>query len=478
MQQTKLRFLVFLLLIAIAVMAGSVFFKNKHSDRQNKFNVILIVVDALRADHLSCYGYNRDTSPNIGKFAKEGVLFKNAFSQGPQTLMAIPSLFTSLYPKVIRVYKEDLPLADKFQTLPEVLNKYGYKTAAIVGPQLKGISNFGQRFQLFDMVEGFERSRSASYMTNRAIDWLDKNYSQPFFLYIHYLTVHTPYRLPEHYKNIFWDGQKGLIDEKDKEALINSISQEINGNFLHSFPTYEPSLALEYIISQYDGGVKFQDDQISVLLQRLKELGLSNNTLVVFTADHGEELLDHGQFFHGRSLYDELIHVPLIIRLPGVIPQGAVVTNLVGHIDIMPTILNILNIPVGDVIMQGISLMPLLNKKNNASYHVRDNGLFSESYLGEKIAVRTKEWKFVEKYDLNIGSFFDELYNLKRDPKETDNISDRFPDKVMFFKNRLKKYVSSCEKIRREILGDNFIEKKVILKEDVKKTLKSLGYLE
>src|SRR3989338_2613155 len=223
--------IIFLILIVILYLG---LFSKLSFAKQDKLNVILIVADALRADHLSCYGYSRNTSPNIDKLAREGTLFMNAFSHGPATRVAMPSLFTSLYPGVHKVYRLGASLSNEFLTLPEILRAKGYTTIAFVGPQLEGISNFDQGFQIYETIgktkrdpPPFEHSFPITkIITKRALDWLENNHSQPFFLYIHYLDPHAVYLPPYPFNKLFW--QKRITKKMRKFSASFIAHKEYN----------------------------------------------------------------------------------------------------------------------------------------------------------------------------------------------------------------------------------------------------------
>lgn len=464
MLKTK-KIIFIILFLFTGILSTALFFKYQSNKNRKKINVILIVIDALRADHLGCYGYKRDTSLNIDKFAKEGILFSSAFSHGSATRISIPSIFTSLYPGVHGVFQLAMPLADEFITLPQILEKKGYATAAFGGPTLVTFSNFNQKFQFYYITPHQERKNIivAQHKTNKIINWLGQNYTHPFFLYIH-SSVHAPYNPPPPYDKIFYQ------EEVDKETklFIRTLKYEedIKDSHVNNFN-------LNYLLSQYDGKIRYVDEQIKVLLEELERLGLSKDTLVILTSDHGEGFLDHERLFHGYGLYEELIHVPLIMRLPGIIPQNKVIPNLVRHVDILPTILDILNIQSNNI-MQGINLLPCLREKDMPKLDAFSEINFEGRHL---TGIRTDKWKFIQAHDVMANTHSYELYDLENDPREINNLVEEKPKEASLFKARLRDYTFSCRKIRRSILGKDFIDKPVILDEETKEKLRSLGYI-
>jgi arylsulfatase A-like enzyme len=466
MSRTKLKIIVIIMLVALVSIGISLGIKNK----PKKFNIILIVVDALRADHLSCYGYNRDTSPNIDKFAKEGVLFTHAYSQGAATRISIPSIFTSLYPGVHGVFESGAPLRKEFITLPEILRKYNYITAAICGPVLNMFTNFDYRFDYYSVYRMTQEPnneflpptyRMTPSITQKVKKWLDTNGNLPFFLYVHFLDVHSPFSAPAPYETMFWNTE---IDEETKKCVRSSL------RFEGQYKKNSSGKFVDYAISQYDAEIRYVDEHIKLILQELDTKGLRDNTLVVIMSDHGEGLGEHGKFFHGPELYEEFIHVPLILRLPGIIPQGKGLDNLVRCIDLMPTILEILNINER-IVVQGISLMPIIKGKQI------NLPVFSESI--PKCIVRLNEWKLIEEKGNGVTSSVYELYNISEDPIETVNLIGEKPAVAKRLSHILSSYKLFNKKISEKILKEKYSDKLPSrLDKDKIDSIKSLGYLQ
>ncbi len=436
---------------------------------QGRFNVILIVVDALRADRLGCYGYSRDTSPNIDKLAKEGALFSQAFSHGAGTRIAVASLLTSFYPSVHQVYTLESSLEDRFVTLAEVLQENGFVTVAFAPDNVPASYNFFQGFDSF--YELPHSSDSAQKSTDKILAWLNQNRDsgKRFFIYAHYFGLHAPYIVPDPYERLFWQGP---VDGKMRD-FARRFARTKNYDPTRGGMIPEGAMA-GYLESQYDAKVRYTDDSLAELFKGLKALGLWDNTLIILTSDHGEELMDHGNFFHEQSLYDELIRVPLIMRLPKAIAENKTMPQMARHIDVMPTVLEMLNIYPSSP-MQGDSLLSLIRGKT-----VPEPDTFSEAhYSGEHLkAIRTDRWKLIETHDLGSRSYSYELYDLKSDPKEAGNLALRSLKALNLLQAQLKDYSVSCEKIRNSILGEGFEAKPVILDEETKEKLKSLGYVQ
>ncbi len=475
---------VIVLLIFCLAVAGYEFV---HPVRGRQPNVIFITIDALRPDHLGCYGYARPTSPNIDALAREGVLFNKAFSAAPYTIISVPSLLTGLEPGVHKVFDGATPLAASFSTLPQLLAHAGYRTAAFVSPTWAGLLSLSDRFEFFDFTslgeKGSGEDRHVFYfgrdeinpkINDKVLAWLRHNRSSPFFVYVHYLAVHAPYLPPSPYNRFFW---KDNISSRMEGLAVrfthignNSIDRADWQDVVSDRNTRA------FLISQYDGYIRYADTLIEALLKELERSGLARNTLVILTADHGEGFSEHGLFFHANSLYDELIHVPLIMRLPGVLPKGYVVPGIVRSIDIMPTILDILNIPC-DAKTQGVSLLPFARKGKVLLLDSFAEGIFRQRKEDLK-GIRTKDRSYIETYHELTGTYSYELYDVKDDPLETDNISSRRPAETALLKARLTDHDVSCAKLRDEIMGPGARVKRVNASAATTGTLKSLRYLQ
>ncbi len=449
---------------------------------EKKLNVILIVVDALRADHLGCYGYERDTSPVMDQLAEEGVLFNQAITQGSLTRISVASLFTSLYPSVHRVYELDAPLADEFITLPEILKKHGWATAVFAGLTLTSFSNFIDRFDesyvdtagaaLHEQPEWKNKYKVTPEITDHALEYLKKPRKRPFFLYIHYYDVHPPYVLPKPYNKIFW---KEKIGKELEDFVVTSFRKD---RWPHQdFACEVDSVPFRYILSQYDGSIRYVDDHIKMILGQLKRSGLSNNTLVIVTSDHGESFMEHGYFFHGDTLYDEVLRVPLIMRLDKRLEKKNTVNQLVRLIDVMPTILDILGIKE-NVFTQGQSLLPLIDGKEAPRKTSFSEAYFYSNGKGLIKGLRTDDRKFIETQYFKTNDHVYELYDLKNDPKEANDLINEMPREAEGYKKQLMDYTQECEKIRESILGPGHVEKPVIMDEETKERMRSLGYLQ
>lgn len=372
-------------------------------------NILFISVDALRADHLGCYGYRRQTSPNIDKLAREGVMFTQAISASSSTISSVPSTMTSLYPDAHGIWEFGDFLDPSIISLGGILRKNGFFTGIISAQLFPHLTSRGDFIS-----KKIKLDARANEITDWAINWLKKNKNKRFFLYLHYFDPHGPYTPPPPYDEMYL---KGRFYEKGMELPLLPRKR---GGF-GGIPGYQLQGGIKdkgYYIAKYDGEISFADAQIGRLINTLAETGLLYNTVIIITADHGESLGEHGYYFdHGAYLYDNLIKVPLIMYYSSFGSSNRIIDQQVSLVDIMPTILDIAKInPPGQAKFEGIGLMPLIS--SGGAYG--RTYIFSEYFEGgcQKFAIRGNGWKML--YDRGNGKY--ELYDLKSDPVESRNL--------------------------------------------------------
>jgi arylsulfatase A-like enzyme len=309
-------------------------------------NVVMIVIDTLRADHLGSYGYSRPTSPNIDALARESCLFENAVSQSSWTGPSIASLFTSMYPSQHGMVDFESSLGDALPTLAGVLRATGYTTLGVSAnftfiSQNKG---FSRDFDAFDVLsrppEPGEKAEiygtnsvAGGEVTERVFSLLAEERADPFFLYVHYMDPHSSYDPPAPFRDRFVADYDGPIDGSTEQL------QEIVRGELEIGPA-----DIEHLKSLYDAEVATVDAEVGRLLDHLRAIGAYEDSIVVLLSDHGEEFMDHGSFFHMFTLYREQIHVPLIFRKPGGLGGGTRVVSVVELVDVGPTVLELAGI--------------------------------------------------------------------------------------------------------------------------------------
>ncbi len=369
--------------------------------------VIIVDVDTLRADHLGCYGYHRDTSPNIDAFAAQTLFFEHAFSQAPNTPPSQASILSGLYPSSHgMVYDEDR-IPDEVVTLAEALLGHGLRTAGFHdGGYLRAIFGFGQGFELY------EDGRGGGLEVNgpRAIHWLREHADEDFLLFIHTYDTHTPYAPKPPYDSMFMEG---VPDPTPGFEPTTDLMEEIRLSKYTDTLLTLPDNDLAYAMALYDGEIRAVDTWFGEFWRVVRELGLDKRATVVFISDHGEEFQEHGSVLH-EKLYATVTHIPLMIRLPG----GRLarrIPEVVEALDLMPTLLELQGTSVPPAV-QGSSLVPLVLGQPNDLSHVA----FSESpFFGHRRAVAFGDYHllYTRKNDRK------ELYNLRVDPLEQHDVS-------------------------------------------------------
>ena len=433
-------------LLLLLMLNGLFYFHQIQMDGKG-LNVLFISVDTLRADHIGIYGYVRDTSPNIDKLAEEGTLFSQAFTQWPQTVGSLASILTSTYRHyhdVNRMWRDQL--SNDYVLLPEILKNAGYNTIGVT-PYLAVAHNFHQGFDTSVKTwQKFSKNYDAEEITEYAISWLKDNAGEKkFFMWLHYDDPHVPYKPPGPYNELYLDdkhynGSKRIQFNPGRHDRMRGISPRVRlGN--HD--------EVDYYVAQYDGEIRYMDESVGKLLDAIKTMGLSDNTMIIFTADHGESLGDHDFFFgHGLLPYDASFRVPLIVKIPDLKSKVKVLDRPVELIDIMPTILDVLNISVNKE-AQGKSLVPLMLGDSNA---------ISEFAFGEagvqktnhQRVIRTRKWKLIyipskAHQQIMLGMPF-ELYDIENDPNELNNLIEVETQVAEELKKELFRWMESTKR--------------------------------
>lgn len=306
-----------------------------------KPNVIIYLVDTLRVDHLGVYGYERDTSPELDRFARDAVVFDNAYSPTSWTKPACLSVLTGLNPPRHRAVTRPDTVSEEITLLSEYLQPNGYHTVGMItNPNLIPLWGFDQGYDAYLDIDATGKNSRADKVNESAFAQLDKRPDKPFFFYIHTMDPHGPLKPPPPYDTMFPRFSKraimpSLITEKTKRKAVKDA------------------------VSAYDGEIAYNDHHFGRLMERLKEDGLYDDALIVFVADHGEEFKDHGKGGHGHTLYQELVHVPMIIKLPGNELAGKRVEARVSLVDIVPTVLSCLNQSIPET-LDGVDILPLM----------------------------------------------------------------------------------------------------------------------
>jgi arylsulfatase A-like enzyme len=493
-----LRLAVALGVVAMVLLLGPLFYLERaHAVRapvrttwggvgqQDRPNVLFIVIDATRPDHLPMYGYSRQTAPSLSAFAKQGTTFTRAYAQGSSTRPSIATLFSSMYPAVHQVNFERDFLSDGFTLLPEVLKAAGYTTFAVssnanVSPTFGYAQGFDQ-FRVWktesalrltilgrvaeDLLGPTRLARllgerrdivpTADVITDITLEWIATQSQTPFFLYVHYIDPHFPYRPPAPWGASF-DHRKDparRAGDNDPVAVAAPDRREW----------------LARTLDQYDGEILYADHHVGRLLKSLDDQGVLKNTLVIVTADHGEEFLDHGGIGHGRTAYEEVLRVPLLMRWPGRIPAGTTYDGLVGLIDMMPTILGLVGVeqPPG---LQGANMAAPITKTGPAPAERR---LFAQvvSDTFRLDATLDARYKLV-RHVRGPEAGRDEVYDRERDPLERASLGPESAPALA-----LRRELDTFTRVVTQAASLVRREQAKTLDKDTERALRSLGYI-
>ncbi len=446
-----------------------------------RLNVVWIVIDALRADHMSCYGYEKETSPFLDQLAEGGFLFERALSQESYTLASAASYFTSNYPPATGVLY-DRPQLDaldwRFATVAEVLKDAGYATAAFVfNPHLQARFNFAQGFDRYDDTHPwyrekdptppYERWETGEKMLGKLRPYLDDQAQRPVFLYLHYRDVHGPYVPPPPYHETFLpEGYEPQVD------ILEHRGRELNWSLEHR----------DLYVSQYDGEILYTDVAIRNAFDLLAQHGIDlENTVVVVTSDHGEEFLekhpqDPGGWSHGRTLFLEQLHVPLILHVPEVGAPRRVDT-FVELVDIGPTVLDAVGLPLRPELgFRGRSLMSALRGEA-----LEARPVFAGGNRGRGVVV-SDDWSLYlweRDVKLNVAKFHDrpedtasstygeELFHLGDDPRQSRDVLDQHEETSQELREVLGEWLT------QELLGTGIVRE---VDAETARVLQQLGY--
>ena len=410
-----------------------------------KPNLVLLGVDSLRADHMSCYGYPRLTTPHIDRFAQSGTLFERTYSPHIPTTSAYSSMLTGrdCFGTQVVALRHKGPLRPEVKTLPELLKEAGYATTC-VGFSGNAASRGFDQYLNFPGWGSWNDGRSpkAENLNAVAIPELDRLVSQdqPFFLFLRHMDPHAPYLPPAPYERMFYHGNESDPSNKSMEPVMAFKP------FCDFFASWMPPgiSDKDYVIAQYDGAVAYMDAAIQTIFTALETHGILDDTIVALNGDHGETLYDHDCYFDHHGIYDVTLHVPLIIRYPAKVPAGRRVAGFNQHKDLVPTLLELAGVDAGGVEFDGRSLMPMA--RGEVASHA------SEFYLTEctwmrKHGWRTPEWKLI--VALEPDFHFKppvELYNLVEDPNENNNLAEREPEVVALLRGRMEQWIAKREK--------------------------------
>lgn len=453
----------------------------------NRSNILLITIDTLRADHLSSYGYERDTSPIIDGLAAEGVRFDQAIVQWPKTAPSFASIFTATYPKdngIVRRVGVRLP--QEFKMLAEVLKEQGFATHAVVSNgAVASEFNFDQGFDTYietwklSPPEAGQDPTGAGSVTRLAKAVIgDHDPSQPYFLWVHYLDPHFPYHAPEpltdRFENDAYFDPEEQIEIKEvpiRQMAGIGTDQVLNGR-----------TDLAYYTARYDAEIAYADAQIGDLMDFMSERGLLESTLTILTSDHGESLGEHFYYFdHGRFGFQPGLRVPLVFHYPGVI-QPHVDSDPVELINLSPSILEFAGVELDDDRwMQGRSLIPRLENATPGARPAFSQAGYATERKWQQI-VQDKRFKLMhviagdeQRWVGGKGTFMT-LYDLENDPGETVDVLEQYPEAAERLRRSLDQ-IWSAEPFSALVDGSDTSPERE-MDDETRRQLKALGYLQ
>ncbi len=400
-------------------------------------NVILISIDTLRPDHLGCYGHERPTSPAIDDLAASGVRFEDVTTSCPWTLPSHMSMLTGMYPSRHGVKNEVSRLRDDVPTLATRLAVRGFQTMGVVNSHFladrhgleRGFESHSYVDEIIGEPDGSQTiPNRGDDITDQALDLLDQRDGRPFFLFLHYYDVHTDFTPEAEFRAQFVGAYDGPIDGSTQQLVaIRRANAQL------------PAPDLKHLRDLYDAEIRQLDDQIGRITRYLDQSGLRDNTLVVFTSDHGEEYQEHGSVLHGRTYYQEVIAAPLIMSGPGV-AAGVAVPEPVHLVDITPTILALLGLPARDE-DDGICLIDHWRDPDEIP---KGRVLFAEADwkneqpdMGRMVRIGPHKLKY-DRFTQET-----ELYDLDADPFELVDLSSTEPERLEALMKRIESFMEA-----------------------------------
>jgi arylsulfatase A-like enzyme len=427
--------------------------QEKSSKRDSRPNIIIYLMDTLRADHLGCYGYSKGATPGIDSFAAAGTLFSKAYAQSSWTKSSVGSIVTGLLPRAHAANRRDQALPSSVLTVAERLANIGYSTAGFVtNPNLVPEFGFDQGFETYEVLEEKDPQRGyvrSDELNSSAIAWLETRSSErPFFLYLHSMDPHDPYL------------EAGLAQPGSEPANIGSMAFM---KALEEGKIEATDEIRERLLSLYDSEIAFNDRSFEKLMQWLDSAGLYDSSLIILLSDHGEEFYDHGWWRHGKTLYREQLEVPLIVKWPRGLGAGERIDGMVQHVDLLPTILDYLGEPI-DESLHGRSVLELLKRRDG---HITSRAFSYLDLDGRELeAVTFRDRKLIRYlvYDRPAAPL--QLFDLATDRGESRNLTSE--------RRQATRFLSSLLGLTR---GSTRSPVSVVIDEELEKKLKALGYM-
>ncbi|MHB1463319.1 MAG: sulfatase family protein [Armatimonadota bacterium] len=408
-------------------------------------NILFFGIDSLRSDRMSLYGYERLTTPYMDEYLQSGVVFTKHYSPSIPTTSGYAAMLTGqdCFGTNVVALRHEGDLAPGIKTLAEVLGEAGYNTTCIGfggNPSARGFQTYKEPSVSWG---GWEHRplRKAEALNDVALPELDRLAAEdkPFFLFMRHMDPHSPYLPPAPYDRMFYGGNEFKEENHSLDAMYDF------GPFADYLASWIPPgcTDADYVDAQYDGEIAYMDACINVILKKLEAMGLEEETLVVFTSDHGETLNEHDCYYDHHGLYDCTLNVPLAFRMPGTLPEGMYIEDYSAHKDIVPTVLDIVGVDYADGQFYGRSLAPLIDGEERVQE--------SEFYITEatwmrKNGWRTPQWKLIHALEPDFHFKPEvELYDLLNDPQENNNVAEQNPDVVAFLEARMQAHIAKRE---------------------------------
>jgi len=464
--------------------------------------IILISIDTLRADHLGVYGHSRFTSPTLDSFALEGAVFEDASSTTAWTLPAHASMLTGLFPLSHGAVSADTALPDEVGTVAGWLREEGWHTASVVNAIWLKRDRFKltRDFEEYRLIEDrdYRRRDPSMWITDQVIEWVGKERDRPLFVFAHYYDVHADYASLPHFERLFVSPYEGPADGSAWQIERANFAEAHVELCLRAFDPAQCQFGsaekpriidaemgrlefeaadIRHIEELYDAGIRQLDAELGRLLAFLEERGSFEDTLVIITSDHGEEFMEHGRLSHFLTTHQQSLHVPLLMRGPG-IPAGVRVDAPVSLVDLAPTLLGFAGLPDREN-LEGLDLAPLLKGAGDAAF--RQRYLYGEASGGLQHersmpgiypifrSVRQGPFKVIEE---RIGEDIRySLFDVVKDPAEGTDLSARHPDVAA----RLRKQLETRPLLPEELTGGAAAG--VELSDDEIERLRALGYV-
>jgi arylsulfatase A-like enzyme len=496
-----------LLLLTVLVFLGGRFYSPGAGSAPSSPNILLIVMDTTRRDFLSCYGHEPVTSPNIDSLAARGAIFENAIASAPWTVPTHGSMFTGLFPSSHGAHWEHMYLDGPINTAGELVRRNGYQTVGFSNNAVVGYAtNFTQGFDdfyemwkgsskiptLYSQIKDFlifkaDRGDAGAGLTNEMIKgWLERRYDRerPFFMFVNYFEPHLVYNPPVHYRKRYTNDSDTVA--RMRRMNIHTLYRLLSDSSADGFRLSEDEI--KTLRELYSAEIAYLDSKIGEFIEYLDIKGYLEDTFLIITADHGDNLGEHNLIDHQLNLYDTLLRVPLIILHPTLVSSGVRIEGTVQSTDIFPTILEVAGIPVDEVgyPVQGKSLFLYLSGEDSR------NIAYSEYMSPKDQFKRIQKWVVAKGKDSDFLSFDrrlksvrtdtlkyiwssdgnDELYKISSDPWEEEDIVGTRPGSVNFFSNNLEMWHDSLPRLLDEE------EEIPEMDKETRDLLKALGYVD